>query len=176
MTWSLDIWAIFLFTLPYLNRVHILKHSPKCFEQHDKCAFLTKKKCNWKNKTTPLVYTSLENAFFQFYIPHLSYCEPEQRNRYSDWLRPGRLRDRTSSPGRVKNFLFSTSSRPALRPNQLSIQRVPGALSPGVRQEGRDADHSPAASAEVKRMWMYISTHPYAFTLPFVLFVLSYLL
>jgi hypothetical protein len=29
-------------------------------------------------------------------------------SRYSDWLRAGRLRGRVSSPGRVKNFFFST--------------------------------------------------------------------
>jgi hypothetical protein len=32
----------------------------------------------------------------------------------SDWLRAGRPTGRSSSPGRVKNFLFSTSSRPVL--------------------------------------------------------------
>jgi hypothetical protein len=34
-------------------------------------------------------------------------------------------------PVRVKNFLFSTSSRPVLGPAQLHIQWVPGALSSG---------------------------------------------
>jgi hypothetical protein len=32
------------------------------------------------------------------------------------------------------------------------IQWVPGALSPGVERIGREADHSPPASAEVKKM------------------------
>jgi hypothetical protein len=40
-------------------------------------------------------------------------------------------RGRCSSPGRVKNFLLSTSSRPALGSTQPPIQWVPGALSPG---------------------------------------------
>jgi hypothetical protein len=35
-------------------------------------------------------------------------------SRYSDWLRAGRPRGRSSSPGRVKNFNFSISSKPAL--------------------------------------------------------------
>jgi hypothetical protein len=28
---------------------------------------------------------------------------------------------------------------------------------------GHDADHSPPASAKVKKMWIYTSTPPYAF-------------
>jgi hypothetical protein len=31
---------------------------------------------------------------------------PGQRSQYSDWLQTGRLRGWSSSPGRVKNFLF----------------------------------------------------------------------
>jgi hypothetical protein len=53
------------------------------------------------------------------------------RSRYSDWLRAGRPRGRNWSPGRVKNFLFSTSSRPALGPTQPPIQWVPGAFPRG---------------------------------------------
>jgi hypothetical protein len=85
------------------------------------------------------------------------------RSRYSDWLRTGRRRDRSSSPGRVKNFLFSTSSRPALGPTQPPNQWVPGVLSPGVKRPGNEADHSPPTSAEVKKMWIYTSNPPYAF-------------
>jgi hypothetical protein len=59
--------------------------------------------------------------------------------------------------------IFSTSSKPALRSTQPPIQWVPGALLPGVKRQGRDADHSPPASAQVKKMWIYISTPPYAF-------------
>jgi hypothetical protein len=54
--------------------------------------------------------------------------EPGWRCRYSDWLRAGRPRGRSSSPGMVKNFHF-TSSRPALGSTQPPIQWVPGALS-----------------------------------------------
>jgi hypothetical protein len=36
-------------------------------------------------------------------------------------------------------------------------------LSSGVRRPGREADHSPPASAEVKKTWIYTSTPPYAF-------------
>jgi hypothetical protein len=55
------------------------------------------------------------------------------------------------------------SSRPALGLTQPPIQWVRGALSPGVKRQGRDADHSPLAIAEVKKMWIYKYTPPYAF-------------
>jgi hypothetical protein len=71
--------------------------------------------------------------------------------------------DRSSSPDRVKNFLFSTSSRPALGPTPPPIQWVPGALSREVKRQGREADHSPPTSTEVKKLWTYTSTLPYAF-------------
>jgi hypothetical protein len=48
-----------------------------------------------------------------------------------------------------KIFLFLTASRSALGPTQPPIQLVPGAISPGVKQPGRKADHSPPSSAEV---------------------------
>jgi hypothetical protein len=50
-------------------------------------------------------------------------------------LRAGRPRDRSSSSGMVKNFLF-TSSRPALGPTQPLIQRVRGAVSQGCSGVG----------------------------------------
>jgi hypothetical protein len=60
-------------------------------------------------------------------------------------------------------FLFATASGPALRPTQPPIQRVPGALFPGIKRPGREADHSPPSSADVKNAWNYTSTPPYAF-------------
>jgi hypothetical protein len=81
----------------------------------------------------------------------------------SDLLLVGRPRGRSSSPGRVKNFLFSTSSRPVLGPTQPLIQWVHGALSPGVKRPGREATHSTLASAELKKTWIYKSNAPYAF-------------
>jgi hypothetical protein len=67
------------------------------------------------------------------------------------------------SPGGGKNVIFFTSSRPALGSTQPPIQWVLGALSPGVKQPGHEVDRSPPTSAEVKKMWLYISTPPYAF-------------
>jgi hypothetical protein len=47
-------------------------------------------------------------------------------------------------------FPFTTLSRPALGPTQPPIQWVPGAVSLGVKRPGRESDHSPPSSAEVK--------------------------
>jgi hypothetical protein len=85
------------------------------------------------------------------------------KSRYSDWLRAGRTRGRSSSPGRVKNFHFSMSSRPALGPTQPPFPWVLGALSPGLKQPRCEAGHSPPTSAEVKKTWVYTSTPPYVF-------------
>jgi hypothetical protein len=62
---------------------------------------------------------------------------------------------RNLSPGRGKNFRFSMSSIPPLGSTQRPIQWVPGDLSPGVKRQGREADNSPPASAEVKKTWIY---------------------
>jgi hypothetical protein len=56
-------------------------------------------------------------------------------------------------------ILFSTSSRLALGP----IQWVLGTVSPSVKLQGAEADHSPPTSAEVKKMLIYTSTLPYSF-------------
>jgi hypothetical protein len=70
---------------------------------------------------------------------------------------------RSSSPGRGEIFLYSTASMPDLGPTQPPIQWVPGALSSGVKQPGREADHSTPTSANVKNTWIYTSTPPYVF-------------
>jgi hypothetical protein len=38
-----------------------------------------------------------------------------------------------------------------------------GGSSPGVKRQGREADHSPPASAEVKKMLNYTAIAPYTF-------------
>jgi hypothetical protein len=58
------------------------------------------------------------------------------RSRYSVGLRAGRPRGHISSPGSVKNFLFSISPRPGLGSTQPSTQWVLGTLSPGVNRQG----------------------------------------
>jgi hypothetical protein len=92
-----------------------------------------------------------------------NFCYQRQRSRYSDWLHAGKLSGWSSCPGRIKDFLFPTSSIPALRSTKPPIQRVPNTLFPGVKRPGRETDHSPPASVEVKKIWIYTSTSPYAF-------------
>jgi hypothetical protein len=47
-------------------------------------------------------------------------------------------------------FLFTTTSRPVLGRTEPPIRWLPGALSLRVKRPAREADHSPASSAEVK--------------------------
>jgi hypothetical protein len=61
---------------------------------------------------------------------------PVGGSRHSDWLRAGRQRGWSSSPGRVKNFLFYMSSKPALGFTQPPIQWLPRALSLGIKTDG----------------------------------------
>jgi hypothetical protein len=74
--------------------------------------------------------------------------EPPYLSRCTEWLRAGRP-GFDSRPGQ-EIFLFSTGSRPDLGPAQPPIQWVTVALSPEVKRSGREADHSPPPSAEVK--------------------------
>jgi hypothetical protein len=63
------------------------------------------------------------------------FSKPSLR-RYGDWLRAGRLRGLVSSPGRVKNVLFSTSSRPTLGTTQPPIKCVSGLFPRGLSCRG----------------------------------------
>jgi hypothetical protein len=76
-------------------------------------------------------------------------------------LLAGRPRGRSSSPGKVKNFVHvqtGTEAHPA------SCPLGTGGSFPGVKASGgREVDPSPPTSAEVKKLWIYISTPPYAF-------------
>jgi hypothetical protein len=89
--------------------------------------------------------------------------EQRQHSRHSDWLRAGRLKDQSSSPGEVKHFLFSTSSRPTPGSTQPPIQWVLWALSLRVKRPGREADNSSSASAVVKKISIYTSKTQYSF-------------
>jgi hypothetical protein len=58
---------------------------------------------------------------------------------------------RVRFPAGTGNFLFTTVSRTAVGPTQPPIQWVPGVLSLEVKWPGREADHSPPSSAEIKK-------------------------
>jgi hypothetical protein len=88
---------------------------------------------------------------------YIGWCAVAQW--YSDWLRARRPRCRSSSPGRVKNFIFSTASRGTLWPTQPPSQWVPRAVSPQIKRPGREADRSPPTTALVTKTWIYTSTH-----------------
>jgi hypothetical protein len=59
-------------------------------------------------------------------------------------------------------FLFTTASVTALGPTQPPIQWVVG-FSLGIKRPGREADHLPPSSAEVKNVWSYTFTPQYVF-------------
>jgi hypothetical protein len=82
-------------------------------------------------------------------------CVAQNNFAQHDWSCMGPLRSRI--------FYSTTSSRPPLGPTQSPFWWVPGGLSSGVKLLGREADHSPRTSAEVKKTWIYTSTLPYAF-------------
>jgi hypothetical protein len=62
-----------------------------------------------------------------------------------------------------RNTMLQYSSIPALGSTQPPIQWVPAALSSGVKRPGREVDHSPQTSTEVKKIWFYTSTPSQAF-------------
>jgi hypothetical protein len=49
--------------------------------------------------------------------------------------------------GKGKRFFLL---RPARGPTQVALRWVPGAVSPGVKRQDREADHSPPSSSEIK--------------------------
>jgi hypothetical protein len=72
-----------------------------------------------------------------------------------------RLDDRGSRvrfPAEAGNFSLHQRVSNSLGPTQPPIQWVPGALSLGVKRPGREADHSPSSSAEVKD-WVELYLH-----------------
>jgi len=60
----------------------------------------------------------------------------------------------------LESSLFTIVSRLTLEPAQPPIQWVPGTLSLEVKRPGREADHYPSYSAEVKNSWIYTSALP----------------
>jgi len=52
------------------------------------------------------------------------------------------------------------ASRPLSGPTQLPIQWVPWAFTTGLKRAGRETDHSPPSSVEVKNVLSYASAPP----------------
>jgi hypothetical protein len=57
-------------------------------------------------------------------------------------------------------YFYLKRSRPTLGHTQPPIQCVSGTLSPGLKQPGREADHTPPSTAEVKNERGYASAPP----------------
>jgi hypothetical protein len=90
-----------------------------------------------------------------------TYDNTTTTSRDSEWLQAGRPRGRSSSPGRVKNFIHVDQTVSGVHPTSYTMGTV--GFFPGVMRPGREADHSPPTSAEVKKVWIYTSTPPYSF-------------
>jgi hypothetical protein len=63
--------------------------------------------------------------------------------------------------GQEFSLLHVIQTYPGAQPSSYPI-RTEGSF-PGVKRQGRETDHLPPTSAEVKRTLVYISTPPYAF-------------
>jgi hypothetical protein len=86
--------------------------------------------------------------------------EPGHRIQYSDWLDNRRVEVRVPVGARI----FSSRRRPNRfwGPSSLS-DGYRGLFPQEVKQPGREADHWPKISAEVKNTWIYTSAPPYDF-------------
>jgi hypothetical protein len=62
----------------------------------------------------------------------------------------------TSPNGCIVEYLLKIQWENSTVPISSSMET--GTFSPGVKRPGREADHSPPAGAEVKKMWIYTST------------------
>jgi hypothetical protein len=119
------------------------------------------------------MYFIKDSQTLQVVIKHVCYIS----SRGSSVSIVTRLR--TERPGfnsqqGKKFFLLTTASRPTLGPTQPLIQWVQCAVSLRLKRPGREADHSPPSSAEVKDAWSYTSTPWYLvksrdFTFSFIL-------
>jgi hypothetical protein len=88
-----------------------------------------------------IVHKSREPQF-SFQTPFST--EPWQRSRYSDWLEDRRLRGRSSSPGRAKNFHWG--------PHSLISNEYWRLFYPRVKWQRHEADHSPPTCAKVNKI------------------------
>jgi hypothetical protein len=59
--------------------------------------------------------------------------------------------------------LLPRSTKVELYDHDTKLMKHGVLLFPGVKLQGREADHSPPTSAEVKKMWIYTFTPLYVF-------------
>jgi hypothetical protein len=69
----------------------------------------------------------------------------------------------SSSPGNVNTFSLFHIVQTGSGVHPTSYPMCTEGSFPGLKRQGRETDHSPATSAEVKKMWIYTSTPPYVF-------------
>ena len=74
-------------------------------------------------------------------------------------LRIAESRSQDQIPRRPKRFLCSKVYRPSLRPTQLRIVRVPGALFSRLKRPEREANHSPPFAVKLKHEFSYTTLH-----------------
>jgi hypothetical protein len=97
----------------------VLKQPHQCLERYFHSLFY---------KTNKIVYRELLRSAVA-------------QSGYSDLLRAGRQRGRSSNPGRVKNFHFFISSRTDLGPTQRPIQWVPGLFPLEIKRPESETQH-----------------------------------
>jgi hypothetical protein len=103
------------------GNICLIRNNRTCL-QHYGVSWLKRANCNICHTDIQLGCKCQSYLIFYHLETLLSYTSwrlPTSRD--SDCLRTGRMRGRSSSPGRAKNFLSATSSRPALGPTQLPI-------------------------------------------------------
>jgi hypothetical protein len=75
--------------------------------------------------------------------------------------RAGLPNGQSSSPGCSKIFLHSVQTGSGTHSASYPLG-TGGAISPGAKRPGLEANHSPPSSAKVKNTWIYTSIPPYA--------------
>jgi hypothetical protein len=127
-----------------------------------------KSHCSYKNST---LLPTFKTILFFFYSNNNSSYKILNKYLYTyrSHLQVLGLKIYKNSRRGLGNFLLFTASRPALAPIQSPIQWVPGALSPEVKWPGREAEHSPFSSVEVKKC-VALYLHPQRVLMAWCLF------
>jgi hypothetical protein len=124
-------------------------HSPCGISIPNLTTFISKCSTKWwrqpvhRNVSSCLTTGVYDNAsckpIVSIFYAYAFVYEPQWLSRCSYWLRV--KRPRFDSRQGQKSFLFCTTSRPTVVLTQPPIQRVPGALSSGLKPQRREADY-----------------------------------